>query len=353
MAAIRSRPPIPKPGISILIASLVFLAGSPARAVWSNDPAVNLGIADGPGEQVVPKVAGGPDGSCYVGWYDNASGNYDIRLQRLSPAGIEQWPHNGMVVSSHMQDTWVTDWDLICDSQGNCVLTFSDIRSGNLDVQAYRIAADGRMLWGPDGINLSQNPAFEPTPAVCEASDGDFVFAWGKDPDTPGGTIQMQRVAPDGSLHFPIGGLAVVAVGTEEPGFPDLEPSLAGDVLLMWVRDTATYMSPRHIRIQRFTPAGSPVWAAFTAIFDASSVPMGYAPEIRSGRGRRSGVWLAPRVRESLRQLRAKGQREWRGGIRPQRRRRFHGRDKEPPRSGDRLQCDDRRVPRFLERAQS
>jgi hypothetical protein len=282
MAAFRSRLSVPTSSITILVASLAFLAGSPARAVWSNDPALNLAIADGPGEQAVPKIAGGSDGSCYVGWYDNASGNYDIRLQRLSPAGIEQWPHNGIVVSSHTQDTWVTDWDLICDSQGNCVLTFSDIRSGNLDVQAYRIAADGQMLWGPDGLNLSQNPAFEPTPTVCEASDGDFVFAWGRFPDAAGGTLQMQRVAPEGALHFPVGGLAVVSAGTEEPGFPDLEPSLGGDVLLMWVRDTAAYTSPRHIRLQRFTPTGSPVWAAFTAIFDASSIPMGYAPEIRS-----------------------------------------------------------------------
>jgi hypothetical protein len=263
----------------ILGLALVLVA-PPAAAAWSNDPAVNLAIGDGAGEQVVPKIAGGPDGSCYVGWFDNRSGNYDVRLQRLDSAGNELWGHNGILVSSHPQDTWISDWDLICDAEGSCVLTFSDIRSGNWDVQAYKITGDGVFAWGADGINISQSAAWEPSPAVCQAGDGDCVFAWAQYPDAGGGCVMMQRLAPDGTLRYAVGGISVVSVGTEEPGFPDLEPSLGGDVLLMWVRDISTYMSPRQIRLQRFTAAGTAVWATFTAIFDGPSIPMGYGPNI-------------------------------------------------------------------------
>jgi hypothetical protein len=264
----------------IPVLSLLFCAASPALAVWSSNPALNLAIADGAGEQVVPKIAGLADGSCYVGWFDNSSGNYNVRLQRLDATGNEMWGHNGILVSSQPQDTWITDWDLICDAEGSCVLTFSDIRTGNLDVQAYKITAGGFFAWGANGINLSQSAAWEPTPAVCQAGDGDYVFAWAQYPDAGGGRMMMQRLAPDGTLRYAVGGIPVVSVGTEEPGFPDLEPSLGGDVLLMYVRDISSYTSPRHIRLQRFTPAGTAVWATFTAIFDASSVPMGYAPAI-------------------------------------------------------------------------
>jgi len=161
-------------------------------------------------------------------------------------------------VSGHPQDTWISDWDLICDAEGSCVLTFTDIRSGNWDVQAYKITSDGAFAWGADGINLSQSAAFEPSPAVCQAGDGDYVFAWGQYPDAGGGRMMMQRLAPDGALRFAVGGISVISVGTEEPGFPDLEPSLGGDVLLMYVRDISAYISPRHIRLQRFTAAGPP-----------------------------------------------------------------------------------------------
>jgi hypothetical protein len=266
---------------AVILLALSMLP-SPARATWSNDPAANLAIGNGIGEDVVPKIAGLPDGTCYVGWFDNASGNYDVRLQRLSPDGTEQWPHNGILVSTQAQDTWLTDWDLICDAAGNCVLVFSDIRTGNLDVQAYKITAAGDFAWGPNGINLSQNAAWEPTPAVCQASDGDYVFAWARYPDTGASAMMIQRVAPDGTLRYAVGGKSVISVGTEEPAFPDLEPSLNGDVLLMWVRDISSYMSPRHIRLQRFNLAGNPVWLNFTSIYDAAAIPMGYAPEIQA-----------------------------------------------------------------------
>jgi hypothetical protein len=271
-------------GATVLAAIViaVTLLPSPAAAIWSEDPAANLAVADGAGEDVVPKIAGLPNGGCYVGWFDNSAGSYDLRLQRLAPDGTEQWAHNGILVSSHAQETWLTDWDLICDAAGNCVLTFADIRTGNLDVQAYKIDPAGLFAWGPDGINISQNAAWEPTPAVCQVSDGDYVFAWARYPDTGEAAMMMQRVAPDGALRYQVGGKSVVSVVNEDPAFPDLVPSLNGDVLLMWVRDISSYMSPRHIRLQRFTSAGFPVWLNFTAIYDGAAVPLGYAPEIQT-----------------------------------------------------------------------
>lgn len=263
-----------------LLGLLSLLVAPAAHAAWSTNPALNLAIADGAGEQVVPKIAGLPDGSCYVGWFDNSSGGYNVRLQRFDPAGNEVWAHNGILVSSHPQDTWISDWDLICDTAGSCVLTFTDTRTGNWDVQAYKITSDGTFAWGADGINLSQNPGMEPSPSVCQAGDGDYVFAWGQYADAGGGCMRMQRLAPDGTLRYAVGGIAVVPVGTEEPAFPDLEPSVGGDVLLMYVRDISTYMSPRQIRVQRFNPAGAAVWATFTAIYDGPSIPMGYGPHI-------------------------------------------------------------------------
>ncbi len=253
-----------------------------ALAVWPDDPAINLAVADGPGEQVLPKIAGLPDGSCYVGWFSNASGNYDVWLQRLDQNGNEMWPHNGILVSSHPQESWITDWDLLCDSSGNCVLAFNDSRTGNWDVQAYMIDPNGVFVWGPDGITLSHDPAPDMMPAICETSDGDFVFAWATNPDVGTGWMTMQRLGPDGTLRLPDGGLVVIHVANETPAFADLVPSDGGDALLMWVRDISAYMSPRHIRLQRFDAHGSAVWTSFVAIFDGGAVPLGYAPEILS-----------------------------------------------------------------------
>jgi len=46
----------------------------------------------------VPKIAGSPEGGCYIGWLENSAGYYNVRLQRLDAFGTEQWPHNGILV---------------------------------------------------------------------------------------------------------------------------------------------------------------------------------------------------------------------------------------------------------------
>ncbi|MBN1425680.1 hypothetical protein JXA88_14080 [Candidatus Fermentibacteria bacterium] len=267
-------------GLIVLLAAGV----NPAAAQWPDDPAVNLAIADnGSGDQSVPKVATEQGGGCYVGWYDNSrTGNYDVYLQRLDETGTEMWPHNGICISNHPQNSWLTDWDLIADSQGNCILAFNDIRDGaDWDIFVYKIDSDGNQLWGSDGQAVSAGDALdEVTPSLAEASDGDIVVAWCR-MEAPG-AIRMQRLAPDGTWRFPTGPISVVVgSGTAVPAFPDVIPSLNGDVIVSYVRDISSYASPRHFLAQRFSPAGAAVWASTVGIMDDTSLPMGYQPTIQ------------------------------------------------------------------------
>jgi hypothetical protein len=252
---------------------------------------VNLALADGAGEQSVPLVAVTPEGDTWVAWFDGSSGAYQVRLQRLDPAGTERWPHNGMLVSAHPQNTAIYGWDMIADRDGNAVVVFSDIRDGgDLDTFAYRIAPDGTFLWGPNGVQLSVNPDFDPAPHVAQASDGDFVFVWQRDPAAGDGDIRMQRLAPDGSLRFAVGGIPVVVSAGEDPGFVDLAAADNGTVILSWLRNIRSFSSPRHLRARKFDATGAPVWPSFVNVYDAFSLPLGYAPKIRAdGAG---GAWL-------------------------------------------------------------
>lgn len=263
--------------------ALALLLTLPAAALgaWSSDPQVNLVIADRAGEQTVPKIAVRADGGCYVAWFDNTSGNYDVYLQRLDAAGNELWPHNGILVSDHPQDTWITDWDLIADSAGNAVLVFCDIRAGgDWDIYAYRLSPTGEMLWGADGVALNDDADFDPTPKLTETADGDFVVVWGKSPVAGDGKIMMQRLAPDGTLRFPLGGLAVAGAAGEDPGFPTPVPSGADGVIVCWVRDMGSYMSPRHLYAERFNAAGASTWGAPVVVYNETSLPIAYPPEI-------------------------------------------------------------------------
>jgi hypothetical protein len=251
-----------------------------AVAQWPDDPAVNLAIADATGEQVVPKVARTTDGSTYVAWFDTQAGGYQVRLQLLSPTGVEMWAHNGLIVSAHPQSTSLVDWDLLADSTGNAVLVFTDTRGGDdLDVYGYRIGFDGSFLWGPDGVVLSANDDFEPSPSVTEASDGDFVFVWPRMPDTGGGSLMMQRVSPAGELRFAAGGLAALQPGAEKPGFQQIVAADNGSVIVSYVRNIASFMSLRHVRAAKFSTTGAVVWGP-VAVYDEASVPIAHLPRV-------------------------------------------------------------------------
>jgi len=265
-------------GILLLAVLLVAL---PAHSQWSDDPAVNLAIADRTGGQTLPLIEATPDGGAYVAWFDGTDGNLDVYLQRLDAAGVEQWPHDGILVSNHAQDSALFGWDMTVGAAGHAVLVFSDVRDGgDLDVHAYRVAPDGSMSWGANGITLSDNPDFEPAPRVTQASDGDFVFVWHRSPNVGDADIRMQRLAPDGTPRLAAGGMAVIVSAGESPGFVEIVPSNDGSVLLSYLRDIATFPSPRHVRADRLSATGASLWGGPRVVYDEFSVPIGYFPQL-------------------------------------------------------------------------
>ena len=276
-------PPMTRPtlaGLALGLSTILVLPTALA-AQWSSNPSQNLSIGDGPGEQVLPKIAATSDGGCYLGWFDSRSGGYAVYLQRLSADGTEQWPHGGLLVSNNPQSTSLVDWDLICDSDDHCVLAFTDTRAGgDLDIYAYRIDAAGTFVWGNNGIALSNNSDYEPNPRICEASDGDFVFAWA---NTGLRTIQLQRLDRGGTPRFPGDGIATQGDPSSTPAFCEIVAADNGSCVISWVR-TLSFSGNKHIHVQKFDAAGTALWNGGTrfAAFDQASVPIAHQPRLRA-----------------------------------------------------------------------
>ncbi|MDY0109355.1 MAG: FlgD immunoglobulin-like domain containing protein [Candidatus Krumholzibacteria bacterium] len=263
--------------VSLVAAAVIVLAGG-AAAQWSNDPAVNLIAGGGPGEQTVPHVAVVPAGGAYagfiyVGWYDNASGNYDVALQLLSPHGVALFPAGGLIVSDQPQASWVMDWSLTADQDGNAIVSFADIRDGDSNIQVYKISPAAEFLWGPHGISLSTGPDFKGPPAAAVAADGDVVVAWMQEGAPTG--VRMQRLAPDGALRLAAGGVIVSEPGDTSPAGNVLVPTGPSDVILGYV-PVYSFMGNRQIKTQRFDALGQPVWPSYLMVMDDSTLPMGH-----------------------------------------------------------------------------
>lgn len=267
------------------LATLALLC-APAAAQWASDTTLNTPVCVRPGDQTVNKAAATGDGGTWIGWFDHRGSNYDVYVQLLDRDGNALLAPDGLLVSDHPQDTSLVDWDLISDSSGNCVLTFTDLRAGgDLDVQAYRISPSGQFLWGPDGVTLSSNGDFEVNPVAAELSDGSFVFVWARLPSGTG-SIRAQVLDDAGTPRFAAGDIAL-ATGTtsgELPAFAEVVASDHGSFIVEWVRSIATFMSPRHLRTQKYDGNGNARWngGSPVVVYDALSVPIAYQPVLQS-----------------------------------------------------------------------
>ena len=241
-----------------------------ALAGWSADSAANLVIADRTGEQVVPKVESTSDGGCYIGWNDHASGNYDICLQRLDKYGNELWPHNGILISDHPQNSWICDWDLMVDSSNNAVLVFVDIRAGgDWDVYAYRISPSGTFLWGPDGVAVTDDGDYEADPRVTQTTDGSFVCVWSGD-----GGVGVRKLSADGVPQFDF---TITGELDETPLHGEVVAADSGSFIVSWMRDSS-YTGYHDIRAQKYAADGTVLWVTPVNVFDDDWVPPWYEP---------------------------------------------------------------------------
>jgi hypothetical protein len=275
MSTARNRSRIP------LLPLIAILTAATAHAQWSSNPAANLAIADVNGDQAVPRIAASGDGSTWMAWFDNRSGSYAVYVQHVNALGVETFPHLGLLVSANPQSTSLIGWDMISDGAGGCVLAFTDTRSGpDLDVYAYRIDVAGNFLWGPNGVTLSSNADGEGNPSCARTSDGSFVIAWTRGPATGPGAVHMQKLDPAGAPQFAGDGLQIVAPASERPLFATVVDGGGGGWIVSYVRDTATFQSPRHIRTQKFDATGAALWNGGTPlpVYDFNSIPIAHQP---------------------------------------------------------------------------
>ena len=263
---------------------LVCLCGS-ARAQWPVNPGANLPVCNTIGDQAVPKIAAGGDGSTWIAWFDTRGGSYAVYAQKLDLAGNEVFAHNGLLVSANPQSSSLVDWDIESDGAGGCVLAFTDIRAGgDLDVYAYRIDGAGSFLWGPNGVALSNNADYEANPKIARLSDGNFAVTWSRIPNTGPGAIHVQKLDPAGNPQFAGDGLQILGPGTEKPAFSEIAAADSGGWIVAYVRDIATFSSLRHLRAQKFDAAGNALWNGGSplAVYDAASLPIAYQPVVQS-----------------------------------------------------------------------
>jgi len=253
-------------------------------AAWNTDPLENTCFSDLSGDQVIPKIAVSPSGEAYISWFSSESGNYNVRLQRIDVFGNELWEHNGLLVSDHPSMSWLTDYDLKADPEECAVVAFQDIRTGNTNIFAYRISPEGEFLWGDNGIALSNNADFEPSPRIAVTDSGNTVVAWQRIPEAGNDVIILQKISPDGDLLWG-DGIILQSDSGEDYTRPHLVASEGDRVILFWFKESGVPWSPiKHLYAQKFDSDGNPVWPEEVPLYLGDDIPVYVEPVLVSDR---------------------------------------------------------------------
>ena len=222
------------------LAFLLCLSVVPsAWGQWSPDPLKNLALADKlNNDQVQPKIKPLSNGGWYVSWFDADPNTpppigYDVYLQRLDATGVEQFPHNGMIVAD-LGNSSTEDYGLDVDTAGNALLAFLDTREGpNQQVTAAEISNTGQPLWGSKGVQLTHGPRGHFSPRIAGTTDGAVVVAW-----TDNNNVIVQKLDKNGHPFW------TTPVVLQEPGFDyllcDLRASDKGSVIVSWPETAAS-----------------------------------------------------------------------------------------------------------------
>jgi len=238
-----------------------------AYSQWSNDPNQNTASGIAAGEQVIPKIAVHENGTTYIGWFSQESGNYNVRLQKLDIFGNKLWADEGLLISSNPSMTWLTDWDMTVDQEGFAILAFQDIRNGNNNIYVYKISPQGEFLWGTNGLALSNNSDFEADPKIAITAQNNAVFAWSRE-----NTISMQKVNPSGQKQWGENGIQFQ--GPTDFAWPMIIPVNEDEILMTFFKQTGQFPAiTKNVFVQRFDPDGQGVWGDGIAITNNAGIP--------------------------------------------------------------------------------
>lgn len=245
---------------------------------WSSDPAVNLALANNSNgsDQVQPKLVPLRSAGWYVSWFDSNPATpppvgYDVFYQRLNAGGVEQFPHDGLMVAD-LTNSSTEDYGLDADSSGNALIAFLDTREGaNQQVTAAKMSPQGNPVWGPLGVQLTPDSASHAAPKIAGTSDGNVVVAW-----TSNSAVVLQKLNAAGQPQWP-GGVVLSESGYNY-SLADLHAADNGSVIVSWVRGQG-FGSNSQLRANKISASGSLLWGTGNVdVFDVGSLQFGNFP---------------------------------------------------------------------------
>jgi hypothetical protein len=237
---------------TILILGLLAALPMAAHASW---PLGGAPVCTATDDQMYPTSVSDGAGGMIVTWSDRRSGNLNIYVQRVNSAGASQWTADGVALCTATGDQW--EPKIASDGAGGAVVSWYDYRGGSTaDIYAQRVNASGVVLWTGNGVVLCAATGDQYNVAIAPDGAAGAIVAW---QDTRAGTdIYAQRVDAAGAAQWTANGIAI-CTATNSQSLPMIAVDGAGGAIVTW-EDVRAGNSD--VYAQRVNNLGAAQWTA-------------------------------------------------------------------------------------------
>ena len=219
-----------------LIPLLVSACPSPAAAAWPNSPFTNRALCTAANSQQSPMSVSDGAGGVIVTWQDLRSGNLDIYAQHVLASGVADpaWPANGRALCTAANNQ--SSPTIASDGAGGAVVAWQDQRTPTNDIYAQHVLASGAVdgAWPANGRALCVAVNDQTIPTIVSDGLGGAIVTW-QDNRTPGAReVYAQRVLASGAVDgaWPVDGRGLCTAGWGET--PTIVSDGAGGAIVTW-----------------------------------------------------------------------------------------------------------------------
>ncbi|MCC6653428.1 MAG: hypothetical protein IT348_19910, partial [Candidatus Eisenbacteria bacterium] len=223
-------------------------------------PENGVAVCEQPYTQSDPVLAADGFGGVFVTWTDRRIwGHTDIYAQRFGAACTPLWTVDGVLVCGSSGDQFGSE--VTSDANGFAIVTWSDARLGELDMDVYaqRMDTSGVAQWTANGVRVSDRSGDQASPVIASDEAGGAIIAWTDltpDPEYEA-SIYAQRLGPDGNARWGSGGYPICAAPSTQYWSRIVEDG-AGGVIIAW--QDFRNDDVEDIYAQRVDSTGAPQW---------------------------------------------------------------------------------------------
>lgn len=205
-----------------------------------------------------PSILVDGTGGAIIAWSDDRVSSFStlqIYTQHINASGITQWTANGIAISSVTSEQH--NPVIVSDGLGGAIITYLDFRNGNSGIYAQRINASGAIQWILDGVAIAANANYQyyQHNIVTDGNSG-AIISWS---DTRTGNIDVyaQRISASGVTQWTPNGIKLTAANVSQV-YSEIVSDGAGGVIISWLQYAGVSFD---LYAQRLNSSGVSQWA--------------------------------------------------------------------------------------------